>query len=376
MTLPQPGSGTSSHSFSPLLDVLVQIEVADAGLDQRVAELLVHLEDAIHATEVEHDRAREHRRRAAVGEILAARDGPQRDAELIGDLDDLLHLLSGIRRNRGARLVAAFVVGDRVRIVVTLDRLAGKHPVFADDFPEPLQRIRHPLFGYAWRKGSAIASPRFSFGRGAHRPQDKVLVEPGDLQIHWAGSPTRIAAQNGTTLSSRHAGAARAAWRAPNSRATRDVTLDRDVPVEAGHARRGDGPSRIVRRRMRSRPVEDAASADSYGHSSVANKVAAEPPTKCLLFIVSKRPYLPKPIFRIDTPDGNGSSNRECARALQRTGLTGRQCTDTILPSVDTPFSSNASTATWYPTPTLSARTSRLVHGRRKPGNTDSNDPA
>jgi len=37
------------------------------------------------------------------------------------------------------------------------------------------------------------------------------------------------------------------------------------------------------------------------------------------------------------------------------------QCTDTTMLGADTPFSSNASTATWYSTPTLSARTSRLV---------------
>ena len=81
------------------LDVVVEVEVADARLDQRVAELLVHLEDAVHAAHVEHDGARQHRRRAAVREVLAARDRPQRNAGSVCGLDDRLHLL---RRMSGA----------------------------------------------------------------------------------------------------------------------------------------------------------------------------------------------------------------------------------------------------------------------------------
>ena len=70
MRLPQPGSGTSTQTFRPLLlDVAIQIEVAHARLDQRVGVLLVHLEDAVHPLEVEHHAAGVGRRGAAVAQI-------------------------------------------------------------------------------------------------------------------------------------------------------------------------------------------------------------------------------------------------------------------------------------------------------------------
>src|SRR5690606_19858243 len=57
-----------------LADVAVEIEVADAGLDERVREILVDLDDLVHALQVEHDAAGVDGRRAAVGEVAAGRD--------------------------------------------------------------------------------------------------------------------------------------------------------------------------------------------------------------------------------------------------------------------------------------------------------------
>src|SRR4029453_3224552 len=113
---------------------------------------LFPLEDAVNPTEVEHDGARQHRRRTAVREILAARDRPQRDARSVGGLDDLLHLLDGGRCDGGMGPVARVVVRNRVGIVVTDHLLAGEHPFLADDLPESLQGLGHRIGGYARRE--------------------------------------------------------------------------------------------------------------------------------------------------------------------------------------------------------------------------------
>ena len=132
-------------------DVVVQVEVTDARLDEGVAEFFVHLQDAVHPVEIDNDGAGQDRGGPAIGEILAAGDRPQRDTKLAGDLDDLLHLLGCGRCDRGMGLVPRVVVGDRVRIVVAHDLLAREHPFAADDLPESLQGIGHAISSYTWR---------------------------------------------------------------------------------------------------------------------------------------------------------------------------------------------------------------------------------
>jgi hypothetical protein len=73
--------------------VLVQIDKRHAGFDDGVVELVVDLDDAVHAVQVQRDRPAHARRRPAVPEVLAAREGPQRDGVLVGRAQDLLELL-------------------------------------------------------------------------------------------------------------------------------------------------------------------------------------------------------------------------------------------------------------------------------------------
>jgi hypothetical protein len=97
-----------------LLNVAIQIEVADAGLDQGVVVLLAHLDDAVHPLEIETTLPVTVRRRAAVAEILAGGDRPQRNPVLARDADDLLDLLDAIRRDGGGRdpLLGSFQNGE------------------------------------------------------------------------------------------------------------------------------------------------------------------------------------------------------------------------------------------------------------------------
>ena len=70
------------------LDRVVQVEPAHARLHDGVAELLVDLQDAVHVPEREHHRAAHLGRSPPVAVVLAAADGPQRDAILVGDPND------------------------------------------------------------------------------------------------------------------------------------------------------------------------------------------------------------------------------------------------------------------------------------------------
>lgn len=102
-----------------LLDVVVQIEKAHARLDQHITEVRVDFEDLVHAFQIEHDRARQARRRPTIGEIAAARDRPHRDAILIGDLETGLHLHDAVRCQR-CRRHEVVVIDDRIGIAITL----------------------------------------------------------------------------------------------------------------------------------------------------------------------------------------------------------------------------------------------------------------
>ena len=135
MRLPHPGSGVSTHTLSLFcLDVAIEIDVGDAGLDEREVALVVADENAVHALQIDRDAAAHVRRRAAVGEVLARRDRVQRNLVLVRRADDRLHLLrrigaDGRRRDQLVRLVLDVreVVAIRVEIVV-----AREHPVAAD----------------------------------------------------------------------------------------------------------------------------------------------------------------------------------------------------------------------------------------------------
>jgi hypothetical protein len=74
--------------------VLIQLGERHSGLDNGVRELLVDFKDTIHAVQVECYAARETGCRTAVADVLAAREGPERNAVAIGDIEDRLDLFN------------------------------------------------------------------------------------------------------------------------------------------------------------------------------------------------------------------------------------------------------------------------------------------
>ena len=126
---------------APRAQMRMQIEVGHAGLDERVAERLVHLEDAVHAPQIDHDRAGQAGRRPAVGVVAAGRNGPQRQTIAARDAQHLPNFLdrSGQygRGCREARLLRAGSewIGVLGQFVVRYDDMR-----FADNRTEAAQR--------------------------------------------------------------------------------------------------------------------------------------------------------------------------------------------------------------------------------------------
>lgn len=84
------------HLLAALDAVPVQVGKGHAGLDDGVAVLVVDLEDAVHAVQVQRDRPADARRRPAVPEVLAPREGPERDAMPVGHGEDLPELVDRV----------------------------------------------------------------------------------------------------------------------------------------------------------------------------------------------------------------------------------------------------------------------------------------
>ena len=71
-----------------VLNVSIQIEVRHTRLDDGEVPLVIDLDDAVHALQIDDHRAREIAGRAAVSEVLAGRDRKQRNAIAVRDPDD------------------------------------------------------------------------------------------------------------------------------------------------------------------------------------------------------------------------------------------------------------------------------------------------
>jgi hypothetical protein len=139
-----------------VLNVAIQVDVRDAGLDEREVAPRVHLEHAIHSLEIHGNAAAHVRRRAAVREILARRDRVQRNLELVRSANDRLHLLGGIRSHGGRRdqLVRLILdIGEVIAIRVDV-LIAREHPVLADGRFELFDRGCEILRAYSgWQDG-------------------------------------------------------------------------------------------------------------------------------------------------------------------------------------------------------------------------------
>jgi hypothetical protein len=136
------------------LERLVEVEPAHARLDDRVAELLVDLEHAVHVAQAHDHRAAHARGRAAVAVVAAGAVRPQRDALLVGDPHDRLDLLD--RRghdDRRRRVVVRRGVLERIAELVQV-RVGREHLVHAERDREGVDRARELRFGETRRQRS------------------------------------------------------------------------------------------------------------------------------------------------------------------------------------------------------------------------------
>jgi hypothetical protein len=119
-------------------DVVIEIEIADAGLDQRVGIALIHFEHPVQPFQVEYDAAGIHRSRTAIGEIAPGGDGIQRNTVLIGGAYDRLHLLErrGCHGSGGHALLRLAPIG-RVSIAVQRHILSAGEDPFRTDSRSP-----------------------------------------------------------------------------------------------------------------------------------------------------------------------------------------------------------------------------------------------
>ncbi len=136
----------------PRPDVLVEVEERHPRFDQGVGVLLVDLDDPVHPAEVEHHRAPHPGRAAAVAEVLADGDRPQRDAVLAGDPHRRLHLFDAARPDRPG---ADEVLATPERIGVGIGGKIGvraEHGILAERRGEGLQRLAQPAGRHAgWK---------------------------------------------------------------------------------------------------------------------------------------------------------------------------------------------------------------------------------
>ena len=143
-----------------VLDVAVQVEVGHARLDDGEVSLVVDLDHAVHALEVQHDAAGEIRRGASVAEIAAGRNRIDRDAIAIGRAHGRLDLLHVVRRDRGGNQnFLGLVLYRRVGIPVQPRVLVpGEYPVAAYGIYKFTECLLEILFVHARRYGH-VQSP-------------------------------------------------------------------------------------------------------------------------------------------------------------------------------------------------------------------------
>ncbi len=118
-----------------LLQEVVEVEVADPWLDEHCPSDFVVFEDAVHPLQIQHHAAREHRRGPAVAKVLAGGDRIDRDAPLVRNTHDLLHLLGARRRYGGGnQLLVGLAPERRIGVAVESDVLVtGEHPLGPHD---------------------------------------------------------------------------------------------------------------------------------------------------------------------------------------------------------------------------------------------------
>jgi hypothetical protein len=133
-------------------DRLVEVEPAHARLYDRVPELLVDLEDAVHVAQADDDRAAHPRRRSAVAVVAPRPVRPQRDAVLVGEPHDRLDLLDRRRHDdRRRRVLLPRRVLERVAELAQV-LVGGQHLVRAERRGERVDRAGELALGQTRRQ--------------------------------------------------------------------------------------------------------------------------------------------------------------------------------------------------------------------------------
>ncbi len=169
---------------------LVEVEPADARLDDGVRAVLVDLEHAVHPPQAHEHGPVEARRRAAVAVVHPRRMRPERYRMLVRDPHDRLDLLDRLRheRRRGRVVVPRRErerVAERAELVV-----AGDHGVGAEGRAERVERLlgqvggqrgchRAPRGSGAPRIGSCASVGRSWLQNGADGERPQRGNEPG-----------------------------------------------------------------------------------------------------------------------------------------------------------------------------------------------------
>src|SRR5665213_2955137 len=129
------GIGYVSPNFQAfLLHVPIQVEVGDARLHDREMPLVIHLNDPVHALQVEDYASRKVWSGAAIAQILAGRDRINRNPERVRNPDYLRDLFRRIGRY-GRRHEDFFLFAPKWRVCVFVECyviVTGKNPVLTD----------------------------------------------------------------------------------------------------------------------------------------------------------------------------------------------------------------------------------------------------
>jgi hypothetical protein len=148
---------------------VVEVEPADARLDDGVRAGFVDLEHTVQLAQAHDQRPSETWRGAAVAVVHPRRVRPERDPVLVRDPHDLLDLLDRLGHEHGGRRVVV-PRRERERVAELAELvLAGDHRLGAESRAERVQREREALLRQVGRERGCHRAPPVDVGRSEHR---------------------------------------------------------------------------------------------------------------------------------------------------------------------------------------------------------------
>jgi len=102
---PANGGNGGPEMEALALNLVIEIEEGNAGLDDGIAVFAIDLDDAIHAVQIQNHGSLDDGTGASISQIPAAGDGPQRNLVCVGEPDNFLDLFSGFGSDGAGGLV-------------------------------------------------------------------------------------------------------------------------------------------------------------------------------------------------------------------------------------------------------------------------------